>query len=70
MDRQDEIESGLVPTILRRVVWTLIYAGMFAVGIGLTLTQSDATYSAILLGGGGIAIFIGLVLIGVRSKLR
>jgi hypothetical protein len=55
---------------LERLVWILIYGGLFGVVLGI------ATHGAHLVAGwslgvlGGIAVAAGLVLIWVRSRVR
>jgi Zinc-ribbon containing domain len=49
--------------------WSLIFAGMLFMAIGLTLRRSDAVFGWLLIGASGIAIAAGVVLIWVRSKM-
>jgi hypothetical protein len=52
------------------LIWTLIYGGLFAVGLGIALARNgDEAAGTSLIAAGAIAIAAGVVLIWVRSRL-
>ena len=55
---------------LGTLIWTLIYGGLFAVGLGIALARNgDEAAGTSLIAAGAIAIAAGVVLIWVRSRL-
>lgn len=52
-----------------RLVWTFIYAGLFAVVLGLAALQAHAVVSWTLIALGAVLVIAGVVLIAVRARL-
>jgi hypothetical protein len=55
---------------LERLVWTLIYGGLFAVVLGLAVGQASRATAWSLVVAGALATAVGIVLVWVRSRLR
>jgi hypothetical protein len=60
----------MAPATLEKLIWVLIYAGLFAASIGYFLQPQLAWLGWLLIGGGGIAAATGFVLIWVRSRMK
>ncbi len=59
----------MIPT--RRIgtlIWTLIYGGLFAVGIGFALQRAGEPYGWSVVVGGTLAVAAGSVLVWHRSR--
>jgi hypothetical protein len=54
---------------LERLIWILIYGGLFSLVLGLATRVREAAIGWALIVGGAIATAAGLVLIWVRSRL-
>ena len=54
---------------IERLVWTLIYGGLFTAVIGLATRSRDAAAGWSLIVVGGVVTVLGVVLIWVRSRL-
>ena len=55
---------------LDALTWTLIYAGLLALCLGIFVTPRHESLGwTLMLGGGGVALF-GALLIYVRARLR
>ncbi len=54
---------------LESVIWTLIYGGLLAAVLGFFIGKVADDDGDILMALGGMATFIGLVLVVVRSRL-
>lgn len=55
---------------LDRVIWVLIYGGLFALILGVVIDRAgDGTLGWSLMVGGSVAAGAGVVLIAVRSRL-
>ena len=52
-----------------RLVWTLIYGGLFALVLGLAVLSRNAGTGWSLVAVGAVLAIAGVVLIGVRSRL-
>jgi len=52
-----------------RLVWTLIYGGLFALVLGLAMLSRSAAAGWSLVAVGAVLAIGGVVLIGVRSRL-
>ncbi len=50
--------------------WGLIFGGMLALAVGLTLRGSDTVLGWLLIAGSGVAILVGVILIWVRSTMN
>jgi hypothetical protein len=55
---------------LERLVWTLIYGGLFTVVLGFAVRGNDPTLGWSLIVVGGVVAAAGAVLIWVRSRLH
>jgi len=55
---------------VERLVWILIYGGLFGVVLGLATRQQDAAVGWSLMVGGACVAAVGVVLIWVRSRMR
>ena len=52
------------------LIWVLIYGGLFAVGLGVALERTGASYGSVSIGAGAVLPSrIGCVLIWFRSRL-
>jgi hypothetical protein len=54
---------------IERLVWILIYTGLFAVVVGVAARGSSPVASWALMIAGGILTAVGIVLIWVRARL-
>ena len=54
---------------IERLVWILIYTGLFALVLGIAARRSSPVASWALMIGGGVLAAAGVVLIWVRSRL-
>jgi vacuolar-type H+-ATPase subunit I/STV1 len=55
---------------IERLAWIVIYAGLFAVVIGLATLGRHLAAGWSMIGTGAVLTLAGVVLIGVRSRLR
>lgn len=55
---------------IERLVWTLVYGGLFTVVIGLATRSRDALTGWWLVALGALVAAAGVVLIWVRSRMR
>jgi hypothetical protein len=55
---------------IERLLWTLIYGGLFTVVLGFAVRENDPTLSWSLIVIGGVVAAAGAVLIWVRSRLH
>jgi hypothetical protein len=53
-----------------RLIWLLIYGGLFALVLGLATRAREAVVGWTLIVGGALAAAAGAVLIWVRSRLK
>jgi drug/metabolite transporter superfamily protein YnfA len=53
---------------LDKLVWALIYGGIFMAMMGLWVMGGDASLGHGLSWGGGLAVLVGVLLIWVRSR--
>ncbi len=59
------------PSTTETLVWILIYGGLLAVGLGLSLQQrGEAALGWTVVAGGGVAAAVGIALIWVRSRQK
>ena len=56
------------PSAFDRLVWVLIFGGMLAGTLGLSLLQGGGTWGWAVTAAGAVAIAVGAVLIYVRSR--
>ncbi len=54
---------------LQQLIWVLIYGGLLALVLGLSLQRMDDALGWSLVAGGGIVAALGFALIYVRSRL-
>ena len=55
---------------LHQLIWALIYGGLLVLVLGIATARTDDALGWTLIAVGGVAAVVGLVLIGVRSRLR
>ncbi|MBV7540627.1 hypothetical protein [Acidovorax sp. sic0104] len=55
---------------LHQLIWALIYGGLLTLTVGIATARTDDALGWSLAAVGGLAAVAGLVLIGVRSRLR
>ena len=56
--------------LVEKLVWVYVYVGMVLLGLGLAVQRSDTTIGWTLVVIGSISIFIGIVLVWVRSRMK
>ena len=61
--------AGSVVRRIQKWTWLSIYAGLVALGLGLTVRRADEPLGWAILAFAGVAIAIGVTLIWVRSRL-
>jgi hypothetical protein len=62
--------AGMKAARIEKWVWVLIYGGLLTAGLGLSVQRMDDVLGWSLVGGGGIACSLGVVLILVRSRMK
>ena len=62
--------SGGTLVWIDRLVWTLIYGGLFTLVLGLAALPAHTVASWSLIAVGAALVVAGVVLIGVRARLR
>lgn len=55
---------------LHKLIWVLIYGGLLALVLGIATARTDDAVGWSLMVVGGIVAAVGVVLIGVRARLR
>jgi len=55
---------------LHKLIWVLIYGGLLALVLGIATARTDDAIGWSLMVVGGIVAAVGVVLIGVRARLR
>lgn len=55
---------------LHKLIWVLIYGGLLALVLGIATARTDDTIGWSLMVVGGIVAAAGVVLIGVRARLK
>ena len=55
---------------LHKLIWVLIYGGLLALVLGIATARTDGAVGWSLMVVGGIVAAVGVVLIGVRARLR
>ena len=53
---------------LDKLIWVLIYGGLFGVCLGLFVRRGDAAFGWTLIGAGAVIAVLGAVLVYVRSR--
>ena len=56
--------------LVEKLVWVYVYVGMVLLGLGLAVQRTDTTIGWTLVVIGSISIFIGIVLVWVRSRMK
>ena len=56
--------------LVEKLVWVYVYVGMALLGLGLAVQRTDTTIGWTLVVIGSISIFIGIVLVWVRSRMK
>ena len=60
----------MAPAPLEKLIWLLIYGGLFTSSIGYFLRQQSAWLGGSFMVAGGIAAIVGFLLIWVRSRMQ
>lgn len=55
---------------LDKLIWLLVFGGMAAIGLGLSLAKAASPLGYTLVSAGALAVLVGAVLIVVRSRLK
>ena len=56
--------------LVEKLVWVYVYAGMILLGLGLAVQRSDTAIGWTIAVIGSASIFIGIVLVWVRSRMK
>ena len=56
--------------LVEKLVWVYVYVGMALLGLGLAVQRSDTTIGWTIAVIGSVSIFIGIVLVWVRSRMK
>jgi membrane associated rhomboid family serine protease len=54
---------------LDKLIWTLIYGGLFAVALGLAVRRAEPVLGWVMVASGVVAALAGAALVVVRSRL-
>ena len=57
-------------SLVEKLVWIYVYAGMILLGLGLAVQRSDAALGWTVAAIGIVAIAVGIVLVWVRSRMK
>jgi hypothetical protein len=57
-------------TTIDKLIWIFLYGGLLGVGLGLSISRSDAALGWSVVTGGAITAVIGAVLVYVRSRVN
>lgn len=55
---------------LEKLIWVLIFGGLLALSLGLFVRREDRALGHAIVAAGATAAVIGVVLIGVRSRMK
>jgi vacuolar-type H+-ATPase subunit I/STV1 len=55
---------------VERLIWIFIYAGLFAVAVGMAVRSGIDGLHWMLIGGGAVSVSIGALLVWVRSRMK
>ena len=58
------------PRTIEKLTWVLIFGGLLLLSLGLFVARQSAGFGWSLVGLGGAAVFAGVVLIFVRSRMK
>jgi hypothetical protein len=56
-------------TTVEKLIWVLIYGGIFALSIGFFIARTDIVFGTVLQLGGALAVVVGIFLIWLRSRM-
>ena len=56
--------------LVERLIWVFVYAGMFAVAVGVAVQADIAGLDWVLIGGGAVSVLVGAALLWLRSRMR
>jgi formate hydrogenlyase subunit 3/multisubunit Na+/H+ antiporter MnhD subunit len=57
-------------SLVEKLVWIYVYAGMILLGLGLAVQRSDPAVGWTIAAIGSVSIVIGIVLVWVRSRMK
>ena len=57
-------------SLVEKLVWVYVYVGMILLGLGLAAQRSNAALGWTIAVVGSVSIFIGIVLVWVRSRMK
>jgi hypothetical protein len=62
----------LKPTVahVEALIWTLIYGGLLAVGVGIALAHDGAPYGVGVVIAAAVVVAIGAALVWLRSRMH
>lgn len=55
---------------VERLIWTLVYAGLFSFVLGLATLDADETTAWLLIAAGAVLVPAGAALIWVRARMQ
>jgi hypothetical protein len=58
------------PAALEKLIWILIFGGLFVLSLGLFVERRDMAFGWGLVVTGGVASAVGVVLVWVRSRMN
>ena len=64
-----EVSASKKVARIHAMIWVLIYGGMLALVLGLSVGRSDAAFGWSLVLGGAVVSLLGVVLIYIRSRM-
>ena len=56
--------------VVERLIWVFVYAGMFAVAVGVAVRAGVGGLDWVLIGGGALSVLVGALLLWLRSRMR
>ena len=56
--------------VVERLIWVFVYAGMFAVAVGVAVRAGVDGLDWVLIGGGALSVLVGALLLWLRSRMR
>jgi hypothetical protein len=58
------------PSTLDTLIWVFLYGGLLIVGLGLSVSRSDASLGWTVVTVGGVIAALGAALVYVRSRMN
>ena len=58
------------PSTLDTLIWVFLYGGLLLVGLGLSVSRSDASLGWSIVTGGVVTAVLGALLVVVRSRMK